>query len=123
MLFRHCHCLKGVIIMNSPVDRLTAAKLKAEQEKRKRRMEARSAARREAAIHNRRCQEIGRIICDRFPQLQKYLPQHGDAVSDAVRDELVTVAEFLAANREVLDQIKAEALGGNSKRPSPQGST
>ena len=109
--------------MNSLADRLAAAELKAEQAERKQRMETRSAARREAAIHNRRCQEIGRIICDRFPQLQKYQPQHGDAASDAVYSELVAVVDFLAANREVLDQIKTEALGGNSKRPNLQGNT
>ena len=109
--------------MNSLADRLAAAKLKAEQEERKRRMETRNAARREAAIHNKRCQEIGRIICDRFPQLQKYQPQHGDAASDAVYSEFVAVVDFLAANSELLDQIKAEALGGNSKCPNPQGST
>ena len=35
-----------------------------------------------------------------------------------IHDELVAVVGFLAANRELLDQIKAEALGENSKRPS-----
>ena len=109
--------------MNSLDDRLAATKLKAEQAERKRRMETRSAARREAAIHNRRCQEIGRIICDRFPQLQKYQPQHGDAASDAVYSELVAVVDFLAANSELLEQIKMEALSRKSKHPSLRGST
>lgn len=96
-----------------------AAKEKAEQQQRKRRMEARQAMRREQAVNNRRCFEVGKIICERFPKLRNYQPQYGDAVSDKIHDELVAVVDFLAANRELLDQIKAGALDGSSKRPSP----
>lgn len=109
--------------MSSPVDRLTAAKLKAEQEKRKRRMEARKNARREQAINNGRCFEVGRIICERFPELRKYQPRYGDATSDMIHDELVAVVDFLAANRDLMDQIKTEALGDNFKRHNLHGST
>ena len=97
-----------------------ATELKAEQQKRKRRIAAQQNARREQAITNGRYFEVGRIVCERFPELRKYQPRYGDAVSDMIHDELVAVVGFLAANRELLDQIKAEALGENSKRPGPK---
>lgn len=103
--------------MRNLSDRYKATELKVEQQKRKRRMVARQNARREQAINDGRCFEVGRIVCERFPELRKYQPQCGYAVSDTVHDELVAVVDFLAANRELLDQIMAKSLDGNSKRP------
>lgn len=94
-----------------------AVEQKAEQQKRKRRMAAHQNARREQAINNGRYFEVGKIVCERFPELRKYQPKYGDAVSDAVHDELVAVVDFLASNKELLDWIKAKALGGNPTRP------
>ena len=104
--------------MNNLEKRCNAAKQKAEQQKRKRRIEAQQNAHREKAINDGRCFEVGKIVCERFPELRKYQPKYGDAVSDAVHDELVAVVDFLASSKELLDQIKAEALGRNPTRPS-----
>lgn len=109
--------------MSNLEEHYEAVKQKAEQQQRKRRMEARKNARREQAINNGRCFEVGRIICERFPELRKYQPRYGDVTSDMIHDELVAVVDFLAANRDLLDQIKTEALGGNFKRPNLHGST
>lgn len=106
--------------MYSPENRYKVASLKAEQQKRKRRIAAQQDKRREQAINNGRYFEVGRIVCERFPELRKYHPQYGDTVSDMIHDELVAVVDFLAANRDLLDQIKAGALGENSKRPNPK---
>ena len=96
-----------------------AAKEKAEQQKRKRLMVARQNVRREQAINNRRCFEVGRIICERFPELRKYQPQYRDAISDMIYDELIAIVDFLATNRELLDQIKVGVFGESSKHPQP----
>ena len=104
--------------MSNLEENYKAAKQKSEQQKRKRRMMARQNARREQAITNGRYFEVGRIVCERFPELRKYQPRYGDAVSDMIHDELVAVADFLAANRELLNQIRAEALGGDTSPPA-----
>lgn len=109
--------------MNNLTDRLNAVKLKAQQQKRRRRMEIRNAARREDAIHNVRCREIGKIVCEDFPKLLRYQPQYGNAVSDAVYDEFVAVVNFLASHRELLDRIRAEAFDGNPRCPGSKDST
>lgn len=96
-----------------------AAKEKAEQQQRKRRMVMRQNARREQAINNRRCFEVGKIICERFPELRKYQPQYRNATSDKIHDDLVAVVDFLAANRGLLDQIKVGVVGESSKHPQP----
>lgn len=101
-------------------ERYKAAKEKAEQQQRKRRMVMRQNAQREQAINNGRYFEVGKIVCERFPELRKYQPQYGDVASDKVRDELVAIVDFLAANRELLDQIKAGVLDGSSKCLSPR---
>ena len=92
--------------MRSLEEHCKAAKEKAKQQQRKRRMEV-------------RCFEIGRIVCERFPELRKYQPKYGDATSDKIHDDLVAVVDFLAANRELLDQIKAEAFGESTEYHSP----
>lgn len=96
-----------------------AVKQKAAQQERKRRMMAQQNRRREQAINNGRYLEVGRIVCERFPELRKFQPKYGDAASDTIHNELVAVVDFLAANRELLDRIKAKALGVKPKGPSP----
>mgnify|MGYP006922389308 FL=1 len=81
MLFRRF--LKGAA-MRSLEEHCKAAKEKAKQQQRKRRMEVRKTARREQAINDGRCFEIGRIVCERFPELRKYQPKYGDATSDKI---------------------------------------
>ncbi len=108
--------------MCSPGDWYKSAEQKAEQQKRKRRMAARKNARREEAINNRRCFAVGRIICARFPELQKYQPQYGDAESDVIHNEFVAVVDLLSSNRKLLDWIKTEALNGRPGQPNPQNS-
>lgn len=105
--------------MRSLEEHCKAAKEKAKQQQRKRRMEVRKTARREQAINDGRCFEIGRIVYERFPELRKYQPKYGDATSDKIHDDLVAVVDFLAANRELLDQIKAEAFGESTEYHSP----
>lgn len=104
--------------MRNLSEQFKATGLKAEQQRRKRRIEARQNAHREKAINDGRCFEVGKIVCERFPELRKYQPKYGGAVSDAIHDELVAVIDFLAANRELLAQIKAEALDRNPTYPS-----
>ena len=82
MLFRRF--LKGAA-MRSLEEHCKAAKEKAKQQQRKRRMEVRKTARREQAINDGRCFEIGRIVCERFPELRKYQPKYGDATSEIGR--------------------------------------
>ncbi len=106
--------------MSSFADSTKAAKLKAEQQQRKRRMEIRKAARREDAINDGRCFEVGRVICARFPELQKYQPQYGDAESDVIHDEFVAVVDLLSSDRKLLDRIKAEALSGKPGQSNPE---
>jgi len=108
--------------MCSLSDRYHAAEQKAEQQKRKRRMVARKNAQRKEAINNRRCFAVGRMICARFPELQKYQPQHGDAESNVVPDEFVAVVDLLSSDRKLLDWIKAEALNGRPGQPNPKDS-
>lgn len=104
--------------MNNLEEHYKAVKQKAEQQKRNRRIATRQNVRREQAINNGRYLEVGRIVCDHFPELRKYQPKYGDAMSDMIRDELVAVVDFLAANRELLDQIKTKALGRDPTHPS-----
>jgi len=106
--------------MSSLADSVRAAKLKAEQQQRKRLMKTRKAARREAAINDRRCFEVGRVVCARFPELQKYQPQYGDAVSDAVHDEFAAVVELLSSDWKLLDWLKTEALNSRPGQPNPK---
>jgi len=106
--------------MSSLSDRYHAAEQKAEQQKRKRRMAVRKNARREEAINNGRYFAVGRIVCAHFPELLNYKLQYGDAVSNAVHDELVAVVEFLSNDQKLLNWIKIEALNGSSGHPTRQ---